>query len=906
MTWNPLRSPRTCRPARRPVRRSRPAVEPLEGRLTPSTNVLSYHNDNLNDGHNGSETALTPTNVNTATFGKLFSAGVDGQVYAQPLYLANVNITTGTHQGVHNVVFLATEHDSLFAFDADNGTLLWQDALLNPVDGGTVTSVPSSDVGAQDLSPEIGVTSTPVIDPTTNVIYVEAKTKEVATDGAHYVHQLYAINVADGSYAAGGPALIADSLGDTYVNGPTVNGTGSGSNNGIVYFDSLRQLNRPGLTEANGNIYLAYASHGDNPPYHGWILSYNASTLQLNAVFNATPNGSDGGIWQGGSRLDAGGGGNLFFETGNGTFDGFDNNGQTGGLNAQGFPINGDYGDSFVKIGLDPSTNRNHQNINGWGLKVLDYFTPFDQDNLNNGDLDLGSGGPVLLPASVGSTAHPSLLVGSGKEGRIYLIDRNNMGKFDIHTDHVVQETSNTAISGSFGAPAYYNGSIYYVGGSNIGNPDDNAKTFSIANAQLSFGPTSRSPDTFGYPGSTPSITSNGLGKGIAWDLDTGTNELRAYRANGYNTELYTSNQDANRDALDGSVIKFAVPTVVNGKVYVGTSTSLDVYGLLGTRVTQPPADPPGDPGDSGPQPAAPTAFTATPASGTEIDLSWPGSATPTLFALDRATRSDFSDAVTLTSGTRATTWVDGALTPGSTFYYRLRAVDGAGGSRILGTVSATTPTLPAGVSDLQVSGVTAHEVDLSWTNNATNADRIEVFRQKNANNFILIAELPPTATSLRDTGLVMALTPGAHYTYDVQALNLAGPSPVAGVTVILPRGTSSPAVAAAARPSRVSLAGAATPAPVSSARREARSASPVPSFGLLPIASPAVVGGHGGSPAAEPVGTGTGTPAAAPAAGHGPSLVGRSPTDVALAGDPDRPAADRDFLSAGADLTSL
>jgi fibronectin type 3 domain-containing protein len=1046
--------------------------------------MITYHNDNMSSGQNTGETVLTPANVNSANFGKLFSTAVDGQVYAQPLYVPAVNITTGTNQGVHNVAFVATEHDSLYAIDADAGTVLWHDTLLNAVHGGTVTSVPNADVNSSDITPEIGVTATPVIDASTGVLYVEAKTKEVASDGNHYVHQLYAVNISNGSFVNGSPVVIADSLGDTYVSGPTVNGTGSGSSGGVVRFDALRQMDRPGLTEANGNIYLAFASHGDNGPYHGWVLSYNPSTLALNGVFNTTPNGSNGGIWQSGGRVAVDASGNLYFETGNGTFDTT--------LNASGLPQSGDYGDAFVKIAVDPTTSPTNQNVNGWGLKAVDYFTPFDQANLNNGDLDLGSGAPMLLPDAVGSTAHPHLMVGSGKEGRIYLIDRDNMGHFDPNTDHVVQETSNTTISGSFDTPAYFNNTIYYVGGSNIGNPNDVGKTFSISNGQMSLTPTSQGPDSYAYPGSTPSISANGSTNAVVWDVDTGSNQLRAYNATGYNNELYTSGQAAgNRDALTGSVIKFSVPTVDNGKVYVGSSSALNVYGLL-SQATQAPAAPSnlaatalsgtsiqltwtdnstppntatgfdieqstdgvnftqvatasagstsftvggltvstpytfrirafnaignsaysntatatttnqvptldfsngfanaagtltfngtakvngtalqltdggtneaasafstnkvdvtkfssqftfqltagastadgftfciqgvgntalgpsggglgygpdhvggtggiatsvavkfdlynnqgegsdstglytngaaptnvgsidltntginlhsGDkinvsltydgttltvtetdptvnksasqsytiniPGTVGggtayvgftggtggltatqdiltwtysptatTPPAAPTNLAATPASGTQINLTWTNNATnQTGFHIDRATDNAFTqNLVTQSAAASATSFVDSALTQGTTYYYRVRATNAAGDSANSNTANATTPTLPAAPSNAAVVKVTTSEVDLTWTNNATNATGIEVFRQKGNNNPVVIASLPPTATSLNDTGLVTALAAGTAYTYNIEATNLAGPSGPASVSV--------------------------------------------------------------------------------------------------------------------------
>jgi fibronectin type 3 domain-containing protein len=1087
MRWIPFSSAKLRKPVRRrPITKARLALEELEARVTPSAvNMITYHNDNTSTGQNLSETVLTPANVNSTTFGKLFSTSVDGQVYAQPLYVPGVNITTGTNQGVHNVVLVATQHDSLYAIDADNGAVLWHDALLHAVHGGTVTSVPNSDVNSSDISPEIGVTATPVIDPATGVIYVEAKSKEVASDGTHYIHQLYVIHLADGSSQTGTPVVIADSIGDTYVSGPTVKGTGAGSSGGTVFFDALRQMDRPGLTDANGNIYLAFASHGDNGPYHGWVLSYNASTLALNGVFNTTPNGTEGGIWQAGGRVAVDASGNLYFETGNGTFDTTQN--------GSGMPNNGDYGDSFVKIAVDPTTSPTNQNINGWGLKAVDYFTPFDQANLNSGDLDLGSGGPMLLPDSAGSTTHPHLMVGAGKEGRIYLIDRDNMGHFSSTTDNVVQETNNTTISGSFDTPGYFNGTIYYVGGSNIGNPNDVGKTFSISNGQMSLTPTSQGPDSYAYPGSTPSISANGTSNGVVWDLDTGTSQLRAYNASGFNTELYTSAQAASsRDALTGSVIKFSVVTVDNGKVYVGSSSALNVYGLI-SQATQAPAAPTnlaatalsgntiqltwtdnstapntatgfdieqstdgvtftqvaianagsttfnvggltisttytfrvrafngiGNSGYSntasatttnqvpildfsngfanssslltfngtakvngtalqltdggtneagsafstnvvdvtmftsqftfqltsgsstadgftftiqgvantalgpsggglgyGPDhtggtggigssvavkfdlynnqgegvdstglytdgaaptnvgsidlsgtgidlhsgdkfrvsmsydgttltvtetdtvtskaatqsytinisstvgnntayvgftagtggltatqdiltwtysptsttvPAAPSNLTATAASGTEIDLTWTNNANnQTGFHIDRATDSAFTqNLATQSAGATATSFVDSGLSLGITYFYRVRATNAAGESPNSNTASATTPTLPAAPTNAQVVKVTTSEVDLTWTNNATNATGIEVFRQKAANTFQLIASLSATATSLNDTGLVTALSAGTAYTYHIDATNLAGPSTPASASVI-------------------------------------------------------------------------------------------------------------------------
>jgi hypothetical protein len=550
----------------------RPILELLESRLTPSAlDVLTYHNDNSSTGQYLVETSLTPSTVNSNSFGKLLSVSVDGQVYAEPLYMSGVNITTGPYRGSHNVLFVATEHDSLYAMDADTGTVLWQDSFINP--GAGVNTVPSSDTGTGDINPEIGITSTPVIDPATGAIYVEVKTKEVINNADHYVQRLHALNISNGSEALGGPVVIADTIFDgsnyTYVSGPTVNGTGDGSVNGTITFNALRQLSRVALTLYNGSIYMGFASHGDNGPYHGWVLGYNAQTLGLVAAFNATPNGSEGGIWQSGGRIAIDPQGYLYFETGNGTFETT--------LTAAGFPNQGDYGDTFLKLAVDPTTNPAHQNINGWGLKAVDYFTPSDQANLSNNDLDLGSGGPLILPAAAGSSSHPLLMVGAGKDGTVYLIDRNSMGKYNSSSDNVVQELpADTIGGGSYDTPAYYNGMLYYVGAL------DSAKTFSLANATLSASPVSQSSDTYGFPGSTPTISANGSAGGVVWDINYGSNSLRAYVAGDYGTLLYTSDQAANnRDQL-GSSVKFSVALVANSMVYVGTSNSVLFYGLFG------------------------------------------------------------------------------------------------------------------------------------------------------------------------------------------------------------------------------------------------------------------------------------------------------------------------------------
>jgi fibronectin type 3 domain-containing protein len=671
-------------------------LEQLEVRLVLSTNVTAYHQaspvanpaSTIGAGVNSNETLLTPANVNATNFGKLFATTVDGQVYAQPLYMENVSITTGTHQGTHNVVFIATQHDSLYAIDSSSGIILWQDALLTAEHGGTVTSVPNSAVGSGDISPEIGITATPVIDPTNNTIFVEAKSQEVATDGSHFEHHLYAINI--GSGAITNKVLIADSIGDTVVSGPSVNGNGAGSSGGVLKFDALRQLERPGLSLVNGNILLAFASHGDNGPYHGWILGYSESSLAATAVFNANPNGSDDGIWQSGGTLayeTVGGTTYLYFESGNGSFD---TTLVQSPFNANlMIPNQGDYGDSFVKLQIDGSTPAQGSldaanNLNGWGMHVADYFTPINEGTLSGGDTDLGSGAPLLLPASAGSAAHPNLLVGAGKEGRVYLIDRNNMGGYhgdaagdgNSGTDNIVQETASGAINGSLDTPTFFNGTLYYVGG--YGDP---ARTFTVSSATISSTSVTQSADSFPFPGSTATISTNPSGgNAIVWDIaGPGTDQLRAYNASqGYSSELYTSAQAANsRDAL-GSSVKFTVPTVADGEVFVGTTNSVVAYGLIQQAMLPP---------------AAPSNLVATALSGSVIQLTWKDNDTPpnsaTGYNILESTGGAFTQVGTASAG--ATTFDVGGLQVSTTYQFEVSAFNSAGTSAVSNIASATT-----------------------------------------------------------------------------------------------------------------------------------------------------------------------------------------------------------------------
>jgi len=501
---------------------------------TAYAGMLTYHNDLARTGQNLNETVLTPSNVNSTHFGKLFSYAVDGAIYAQPLYVRSVTVPG---QGVHNVIYVATEHDSIYAFDADGKVSdpLWHVSFIDPP---AVTTVPSADTLTDDIVPEVGITSTPVIDPVQGVLYVVAKT----TEGGGFAQRLHALDITNGQELLGGPTVISAS----------VPGTGEGSTGGFVSFDPLRNNQRSELMLLNGLVYVAWASHGDNDPYHGWLLTYDATTLKQTASLNATPNGMRGGIWESGSGTAADASGQIYLATGNGTFDA-----ASGGL---------DYGDSVLR--LDTGS-----------LAVLDYFAPFNQEDLAAADLDLGSGGPMLLPDQPG--LHPHLLVIAGKEGRIYLLDRDNLGGYSTVSDvGAVQEVTGQ-INLNLSTPAYWQGNIYYV------SLHDKLKMFSLANGVLSSSPIGMSQVSIGGVGATVSISASGSSQGIVWAIDSsahssgGPARLYAFYATNVADELYDSAQAGSRDT-PGTANKFAVPTVVNGKVYVGTATELDVFGLLG------------------------------------------------------------------------------------------------------------------------------------------------------------------------------------------------------------------------------------------------------------------------------------------------------------------------------------
>ena len=514
--------------------------------------VTTYYNDNSRTGHNVNETVLKPSNVNSTQFGKLFSTTVDGYVYAQPLYVPNVRNIAG---GTHNVLYIATEHDSVYAIDADSGSALWQKSFIKPSAG--ITTVPNADVSCTNLKTEIGITSTPVIDPETGTIYLVAETKE----NGIYRQRLHAIDIVTKAEKFGGPVVIA----------ATVNGTGDGSTGGKISFDPLREQNRPGLLLQNGHVVIAWTSHCDIGPYHGWVMSYGASTLAQEAVFNSSPKGGQGGIWMSGDGVAADSNGNLYFATGNGTYDG---------------AAQSNYGDSIVKL----------SGPNGGIFKVADWFTPHNQASLNGGDTDLGSGGVLLLPNLPAGSPHPHLLVQMGKEGTMYLIDRDKMGKYCAgcgSNPQIVQEIPG-ASAGIWGSPAYWNGSVYWGGGKEGNNPDSlKAFSFNAHNSGLlSTSPTSQSQQPFRYSTAAPVISSNGKSNGILWILDNSTYKasccqvLYAFDATNLATMLYSSNQAANNRDQSGGAVKFTAPIVANGKVYAGSQNRVTAWGLIGSAPT--------------------------------------------------------------------------------------------------------------------------------------------------------------------------------------------------------------------------------------------------------------------------------------------------------------------------------
>jgi hypothetical protein len=565
--------------------------------VTDFAGVFTYHNDLSRDGANMQEYGLTASTVTTSTFGKLFSCPVDGAVYTQPLWVPGVSIG-----GVlHNVIYVATQHDSVFAFDADASPCvkLWQVNLLDTPHGATAGEMPVvwNDVGNiqahcyGDIYPEVGVTGTPVIDPASGTIYLVSASEIPGAGSGNcllppltFFHRLHALDMTSGSEQPNSPVTIAAS----------VTGTGDGSSGGMVSFESQLHHQRSGLALSNGTAYVAFAAHEDQTPYHGWLLGYNASNVQQQvSVFNTTPNGiggADGGIWAGGGAPAVDSIGDIYVSTGNGVFD-----------ESSTMSMQNDYGDSVLRLTPIAGSTPNGANLqlNGW-------FTPYDEFNLEQNDTDLGSGGVVLLPDQTVGPSH--LLVELGKDGVVYLIDRDSMGQFQPNTNSQIPQYFGG--TGAFwGTAAFWQNNLYFAGSGDV------LKQFSFDPTTGLFcspqpcnpSPASQSSQSYGYPDASPSVSSQGSTNGIVWAIDaslygyaspnvpitvncyqvpvpaacTGPAILHAYNATSLAVEYWNSTMAAGNRDQAGNAVKFVPPTIANGKVYLSTRTEVDVYGLI-------------------------------------------------------------------------------------------------------------------------------------------------------------------------------------------------------------------------------------------------------------------------------------------------------------------------------------
>ncbi|HKV55999.1 MAG TPA: hypothetical protein VJN94_15310 [Candidatus Binataceae bacterium] len=502
----------------------------------PFAGLTTYQYDNFRRGADLAETALTRKNVKKSSFGKIFADPVDGYIYAQPLYLPSVNIAG---IGVRNVVFVATENDSVYAFDADApGPPLWLTSFISPSAG--VTPIPAAATLCGNIPTQVGITGTPVIDPSSQTLYVVAATQE----GAGFVQRLHALDITTGQERAHSPVTIT----------ANVPGAGQGTQNGQIIFDPLRNLQRAALTLSNGTVYIAWGSSCDQGVYHGWLLAYDSADLTQTAAFNVTPNGSEGGMWMaaGGPAVDSNG--DLVVATGNGTFD--------ADLNP---PANADFGDSVLRLGFRSGV-----------FGVVDYFTPFDQANLAVKDLDLGSGGVALLPDEPGTAIHT--VVVSGKNRAIYLLDRDDLGGFRADADNSLQTVKRALGGGFYATPSYWKGHIYMIASNDV------PRSFAVLER----------PDTrlsrrwsagkvkFEGEGAPATISANGTTNGILWAIFKAKSSnavLYAFNASSLTSTLYSSAQNAARDSA-GGFVRFSVPSVANGKVYIGTQTALVAYGL--------------------------------------------------------------------------------------------------------------------------------------------------------------------------------------------------------------------------------------------------------------------------------------------------------------------------------------
>jgi hypothetical protein len=515
------------------------------------TDVVTFHNDIARTGLNSTETALTQTNVNVHMFGLLRNLSVDGKVDAEPLYLSGLMI----NGAAHNVVFVATENDSLYAFDSDTGVTLWQDSVQNLLPSGETVS---DSRGCGQVSPQIGITSTPVIDrhagPHGTIFFVT-----MSKDGQSNYHQrLHAVDVTTGSELLNGPTEIQ----------ATYPGVGAGNSGGTMTFAPGSYKERAALLLLNGAIYTSFASHCDAPPYSAWIMGYSENTLKQTTVLNLSPNGPNsaggsfgaGAIWQSGGGPAADPQGSIYIEIANGDFETT--------LDGNGFPNQQDYGNAFVRL-----------SVNNGKLAVADYFAMKNTLTESQNDQDLGSGGPLVLPDLSNGSSTVHLAIAAGKDGAIYVADRTNMGKFNATTNNIYQELDHVLPQGVWAVPAYFNQTVYYCDQASA------LKAFGISNAKLTTSPTSSTAMNYGFPGVLPAVSANGTSNGIVWAIEnSGTAVLHAFAANNLASELYNSNQASGGADHPGAGNKFITPMIADGKVFVATQNSVAVYGLLATQ----------------------------------------------------------------------------------------------------------------------------------------------------------------------------------------------------------------------------------------------------------------------------------------------------------------------------------
>jgi outer membrane protein assembly factor BamB len=503
--------------------------------------VLTWHNDNARTGQNLNEKILTLQNVNPKTFGKLFVIHVDGKVDAEPLFVKGLQIP---QHGMRNVLYVATENDSLYAFNADTGSLFWHVRLLKPGE------TPSDNRGCGQVIPTIGVTSTPVIDRQRGphgTIYAVAMSKD---QQGRYFQRLHALDLQDGREEFGGPVDIH----------ATYPGSGATSHGGTDVFDPKQYEERAALLLLNGVVYTSWASHCDIDPYNGWVIGYNAQTLKQAGALDFTPNGEKGSVWQSGAGPAADPQGYIYLLAANGSFDTT--------MNARGFPSHGNFGNSFLKISTE-----------GGRLSVADYFTMYNVEAENDQDDDLGSGGPLVLPPmkdAAGKTR--DLVVGAGKDLSIYIANRDDMGKFNPKGNLNIYQEVPHAMKHAFSReiPAYFDGRIYYA------STDDTLREYLFKNARLIAKPVSETSLNFNYPGAAPSVSADERRNGIVWATENRDPAvLHAYDAGNLAHELFNSNAAPSGRDHFGTGNKFITPMIANGKVYVGTTDGVGVFGLL-------------------------------------------------------------------------------------------------------------------------------------------------------------------------------------------------------------------------------------------------------------------------------------------------------------------------------------